>query len=283
LAPVTGTVSIEEKNIVISYEEREEEEYVVPFTASIRIEKGAHVKAGDQLTEGHVNPQDILRIKGREAAQRYLVDEIQKVYRSQGVNINDKHIEVIARRMLQKVRVDTPGDTELLPGDLVDRFTFEETNARVVAEGGEAATAQTALLGITKAALNAESWLAAASFQETTRVLTEAAINGKTDRLVGLKENVIIGRLIPAQCLTPEELQLTRPPRKELTTQVLDAGLLLDTRTEEPVAQIEPDAEIVAELERASEGEAETDAEVEGEGEAETDTEAEAEAETEVE
>jgi len=281
LAPVTGTVSIEGKNLVISYEEREEEEYVVPFTASIRIEKGAHVKAGDQLTDGHVNPQDILRIKGREATQRYLVDEIQKVYRSQGVNINDKHIEVIARRMLQKVRVDTPGDTELLPGDLVDRFTFEETNARVVAEGGEAATAQTALLGITKAALNAESWLAAASFQETTRVLTEAAINGKTDRLVGLKENVIIGRLIPAQCLSPEELELTKPPQKELTTQVLDAGLALDSRTEEPTAQIEPDAEIVAEFERAADGEPELDSE--GQGEPESEAEAEAEPESEAE
>jgi len=281
LAPVTGTVSIEGKNIVISYEEREEEEYVVPFTASIRIEKGAHVKAGDQLTEGHVNPQDILRIKGREAAQRYLVDEIQKVYRSQGVNINDKHIEVIARRMLQKVRVDTPGDTELLPGDLVDRFTFEETNARVVAEGGEAATAQTALLGITKAALNAESWLAAASFQETTRVLTEAAINGKTDRLVGLKENVIIGRLIPAQCLSPEELELTKPPQRELITQIVDAGLALDSRTEEPAAQIAPDAEIVAELERAGEGEAETDAEGEGEVAEEVEAEPETRADSE--
>jgi DNA-directed RNA polymerase subunit beta' len=279
LAPVTGTVSIEGKNLVISYEEREEEEYVVPFTASIRIEKGAHVKAGDQLTEGHVNPQDILRIKGREAAQRYLVDEIQKVYRSQGVNINDKHIEVIARRMLQKVRVDTPGDTELLPGDLVDRFTFEETNARVVAEGGEAATAQTALLGITKAALNAESWLAAASFQETTRVLTEAAINGKTDRLVGLKENVIIGRLIPAQCLSPEELELTKPPQKDLITQIVDAGLALDSRTEEPMVQIEPDAEIVADLERVSEGE--TDAEDEAEAETEVEEESEPEAEPE--
>jgi DNA-directed RNA polymerase subunit beta' len=274
LAPVTGTVSIEGKNLVISYEEREEEEYAVPFTASIRIEKGAHVKAGDQLTDGHVNPQDILRIKGREAIQRYLVDEIQKVYRSQGVSIHDKHIEVIARRMLQKVRVDDSGDTELLPGDLVDRFNFEETNARVVAEGGEAATAQTALLGITKASLNAESWLAAASFQETTRVLTEAAINGKTDRLVGLKENVIIGRLIPAQCLSPEELELTKPPRKELTIQIVDAGLALATRTEEPVAQVEPDAEIVAELERASEGEAKIDAEAETEGEGEVEVEA---------
>jgi DNA-directed RNA polymerase subunit beta' len=283
LAPVTGIVSIEGKNLVISYEEREEEEYAVPFTANIRIEKGAHVKAGDQLTDGHVNPQDILRIKGREAIQRYLVDEIQKVYRSQGVSIHDKHIEVIARRMLQKVRVDDSGDTELLPGDLVDRFNFEETNARVVAEGGEAATAQTALLGITKASLNAESWLAAASFQETTRVLTEAAINGKTDRLVGLKENVIIGRLIPAQCLSPEELELTKPPRKELTIQIVDAGLALATRTEEPLAQVEPDAEIVAELERASEDEAKIDTEDEAEGEGEGEGEVEAKTEAAVE
>ncbi len=275
LAPVTGVVSIEGKNLVISYEEREEEEYVVPFTASIRIEKGARVKAGDQLTEGHVNPQDILRIKGREAAQRYLVDEIQKVYRSQGVNINDKHIEVIARRMLQKVRVDSPGDTDLLPGDLVDRFAFEEINARVVAEGGEAATAQTALLGITKAALNADSWLAAASFQETTRVLTEAAINGKTDKLVGLKENVIIGRLIPAQTLTPEELELTKPPQKELITQIVDAGLALDTRTEEPTSRIEADAELLADFERTAEAEADAGAE---EGEEEPDADAEGEA-----
>jgi len=281
LAPVTGTVSIEGKNLVISYEEREEEEYAVPFTANIRIEKGAHVKAGDQLTDGHVNPQDILRIKGREAIQRYLVDEIQKVYRSQGVSIHDKHIEVIARRMLQKVRVDDSGDTELLPGDLVDRFTFEETNARVVAEGGEAATAQTALLGITKASLNAESWLAAASFQETTRVLTEAAINGKTDRLVGLKENVIIGRLIPAQCLSPEELESTKPPRKELTIQIVDAGLALATRTEEPLTLVEPDAEIVAELERAIEDEAKIDAEDEAEAETETEADSEPKAEPE--
>jgi DNA-directed RNA polymerase subunit beta' len=283
LAPVTGTVSIEGTNLVISYEEREEEEYVVPFTASVRIENGTHVRAGDQLTEGHVNPQDILRIKGREAAQRYLVDEIQKVYRSQGVNINDKHIEVIARRMLQKVRVDTPGDTELLPGDLVDRFTFEENNARVVAEGGEAATAQTALLGITKASLNSDSWLAAASFQETTRVLTEAGINGKTDKLVGLKENVIIGRLIPAQCLSPEELELTKPPQKELVTQIVDAGLLLDTRPEEPAAQIKPDAEIVAELERESGDQAEDETSAEGAAEDETEAEGESEPETETE
>ncbi|MBM4463504.1 MAG: DNA-directed RNA polymerase subunit beta' [Chloroflexi bacterium] len=207
LAPISGTISVEGNNIVINYEEKEEETYLVPFSTSIRVENGSRVRAGDQLTDGHVNPQDILRIKGREAASRYLVDEIQKVYRSQGVNINDKHIEVVVRRMLQKVRVDSPGDTEILPGDLVDRFTFEEINARVVAEAGEPATAQTALLGITKAALSSESFLAAASFQETTRVLTEAAIGGRMDRMLGLKENVIIGRLIPAQCLSEEELK----------------------------------------------------------------------------
>ncbi|MCX6000764.1 MAG: DNA-directed RNA polymerase subunit beta', partial [Chloroflexi bacterium] len=206
LAPVTGRVSLQGDSLAISYEEKEEEEYSAPLTATLRVETGAQVRAGDQLTQGHVNPQDILRIRGRDAVQRYLVDEIQKVYRSQGVNINDKHIEIVARRMLQKVRVESPGDTDLLPADLVDRFTFENINARVVAEAGEPATAQTALLGITKAALNSDSWLAAASFQETTRVLTEAAISGKRDMLVGLKENVIIGRLIPARCLTEEDM-----------------------------------------------------------------------------
>lgn len=211
VAPISGKVSIEGDTVVISYEEREEADYIIPFTANIRVANGSQVKAGDQLTDGNANPQDILRIRGREAVQRYLVDEIQKVYRSQGVTINEKHIEVVVRRMLQKVRVDSPGDTELLPGDLVDRFVFEDINARIVAEAGEPATAQPALLGITKAALNAESWLAAASFQETTRVLTEAAINGKVDRLVGLKENVIIGRLIPARCLGSEELQPIQP------------------------------------------------------------------------
>ena len=287
LAPVTGVVSIEGKNLVISYEEREEEEYLVPFTAGIRIEKGSHVKAGDQLTEGHVNPQDILRIKGREAAQRYLVDEIQKVYRSQGVNINDKHIEVIARRMLQRVRVDSTGDTELLPGDLVDRFTFEEINARVVAEGGEAATAQTALLGITKAALNADSWLAAASFQETTRVLTEAAINGKTDKLVGLKENVIIGRLIPAQTLTPEELEMAKPSPQDLLIQIVDAGRALGW-TDDPLGRLEPDAAMLAEFERGGEDEGaaeadEDEGEVEDEAEGGVEDEAEGGVEAEVE
>ena len=202
---VAGKVSVEEGLIAIPYEEREEREYPVPATSRIILELGAEVKAGDQLTEGLINPQDMLRIMGKDAVQRYLVDEVQKVYRSQGVNINDKHIEVITRQMLRKVRVDSPGDTELLPGELVDRFVYEDINAKVLAEGGEPATAQPVLLGITKASLNTESFLAAASFQETTRVLTEAALAGKTDKLAGLKENVIIGKLIPASCrVSPE-------------------------------------------------------------------------------
>src|SRR4030043_2207425 len=173
----------------------------MPLGSHIRIRTGDRVKAGGQLIDGSVDPQDILRIMGREAVQQYLSEEVQKVYRSQGVNINDKHIEIIVRQMLRRVRVESPGDTDLLSGDLIDRFEYESINAKILAEGGEPATAQTVLLGITRASLNTISWLAAASFQETTRVLTEAAIWGKTDRLLGLKENVIIGKLIPAQAI----------------------------------------------------------------------------------
>ncbi len=170
------------------------------------------MKAGQQLTDGSINPQDILHILGKEATQQYLVDEVQKVYRSQGVNINDKHIEVIVSRMLSKVRIDSSGDTDLVPGELIDIFRYEDINAKVLAEGGEPATAHAVLMGITRASLSTESWLAAASFQETTRVLTEAAIKGEIDRLVGLKENVIIGKLIPACYPLPAE---TPPPAVE--------------------------------------------------------------------
>src|SRR5437762_2867544 len=162
------------------------------------VADGQEVSAGDFLTDGSANPQDILRISGREAVHRYMVNEVQKVYRSQGVTINDKHIEIIVRQMLRKVRIEEAGDTELLPMELFDRFEFEEINARTIAAGGEPATAQTVLLGVTKASLSTSSFLAAASFQETTRVLTEAATMGQKDRLLGLKENVIIGKLIPA-------------------------------------------------------------------------------------
>jgi len=164
----------------------------------VLVRTGDTVQAGDALTEGSHDPDEILDVMGTRAVQLYLVNEVQKVYRNQGVPIHDKHIELIVRQMLRKVNVQEPGDTEFLPGQLVDARTFAEANERVVADGGEAATARPILMGITKASLATESWLSAASFQETTRVLTEAAINGKSDPLLGLKENVIIGKLIPA-------------------------------------------------------------------------------------
>ncbi len=206
VARFAGRISIKKKQLVIKYAEKEEREYIVPSTASIWVQNGAEVKAGQQLTDGSINPHDILRILGKDAVQQYLVDEVQKVYRSQGVNINDKHIEVITRQMLTKVRIDSAGDTDLVPDELVDKYVYEDTNAKVLAEGGEPATAHTVLLGITRASLSTDSWLAAASFQETTRILTEAAANGKVDRLIGLKENVIIGKLIPARYLKEEQL-----------------------------------------------------------------------------
>ncbi|HEX9036034.1 MAG TPA: DNA-directed RNA polymerase subunit beta' [Ktedonobacterales bacterium] len=184
--------------VTITSEDRDTREYPIPAATNITVALGEQVRAGQQLTSGLIDPQDVLRIQGREAVHLYLVKEVQRVYRSTGVYINDKHIEVIVRQMLRRVRVEEPGDTDLLPNDLVDRFQYEETNARALAEGGEPATAQTVLLGVTKASLNTSSFLAAASFQETTRVLTEAAISGATDHLRGLKENVIIGKLIPA-------------------------------------------------------------------------------------
>jgi DNA-directed RNA polymerase subunit beta' len=174
-------------------------EYPIPVNARVRVESGEYVQAGHQLTEGSLDPQDVLEILGPEACQLYLVDEVQRVYRSQGVNINDRHIEVIVRQMMRKVRVEDPGDSDLLPTELQDRWDYEELNAKLVAEGGSPATALPVLLGVTKASLSTDSFLAAASFQETTRVLTDAAIEGKTDHLRGLKENVIIGKLIPAR------------------------------------------------------------------------------------
>ncbi|MEE8372167.1 MAG: DNA-directed RNA polymerase subunit beta', partial [Dehalococcoidia bacterium] len=199
LARLGGAVEIRGDRISLVYEEKETREYVVSALTPITVHDGDQVKAGDQLTDGLIHPQDVLRVRGREALQQYLVDEVQKVYRSQGVSINDKHIETIVRQMLRKVRVDSPGDCDLLPGELVDSMVYEDMNAKVLAEGGEPATAQAVLLGITRASLNTDSFLAKASFQETTRVLTEAAVTGSSDRLTGLKENVIIGRLIPAR------------------------------------------------------------------------------------
>jgi DNA-directed RNA polymerase subunit beta' len=215
LAPISGRVEISAKAISIIWEEKEEREYHIPPTAHLLPEHGSLIKAGDPLTSGPYNPQDLLRIMGKEEVQKYFVEEVQKVYRSQGVNINDKHIEMIVRQMMRKVRIDSPGDTSQLPGELIEQATYETINAKIMDEGGEPATASSVLLGVTRASLNTESFLAAASFQETARVLTEAAVNGATDRLIALKENVIIGRLIPARLDITEEgrLMLAVEPR----------------------------------------------------------------------
>ena len=184
--------------IVTNEETGESKAYLIPYGSRIKIQDGAKLGAGDELTEGSVNPHDILKIKGLRAAQDYMLQEVQRVYRLQGVEINDKHIEVIVRQMLKKIRIEEKGDTEFLPGTMVDVLEFEEVNEQLVAEGKEPATGEQIMLGITKASLATESFLSAASFQETTKVLTEAAIKGKVDHLVGLKENVIIGKHIPA-------------------------------------------------------------------------------------
>ena len=184
--------------IVTNNETGETKAYLIPYGSRIKIVDGATLEAGDELTEGSVNPHDILKIKGVRAVQDYMLREVQRVYRLQGVEINDKHIEVIVRQMLQKVRVETNGDSEMLPGVLVDALDFEDTNEKLVEEGKEPAEGKQVLLGITKASLATNSFLSAASFQETTKVLTEAAIKGKVDPLIGMKENVIIGKLIPA-------------------------------------------------------------------------------------
>ncbi|HOP73418.1 MAG TPA: DNA-directed RNA polymerase subunit beta', partial [Thermoclostridium caenicola] len=183
---------------IVNNETGEIKTYLIPYGSTIKVMDGDYVEAGDELTEGSVNPHDILKIKGVQAVQSYLLQEVQKVYRLQGVDINDKHIEVIVRQMLRKVKIDEAGDTDMLPGSLVDMFEFERKNQEAEEKGLRPATGKRALLGITKASLATESFLSAASFQETTRVLTEAAIKGKVDPLIGLKENIIIGKLIPA-------------------------------------------------------------------------------------
>ena len=183
--------------IVTNPETGETKTYLIPYGSRIKIMDGAVLEAGDELTEGSVNPHDILKIKGVRAVQDYMLQEVQRVYRLQGVEINDKHIEVIVRQMLKKVRVENNGDSELLPGTLVDALDFDDVNERLEEEGKEPAEGKQVLLGITKAALATNSFLSAASFQETTKVLTEAAIKGKKDPLIGLKENVLIGKLLP--------------------------------------------------------------------------------------
>ena len=210
ISEITGVVSIDDthrtalRNITVTAEDGEVKIYQVPYSIGLKVTHGKTVQKGEPITDGALYPQDVLRISGVAAVQDYLVQSVQAVYRQQGVEINDKHIEVIIRQMMRKVKVEEPGDTELLTGSTVDTFEFADANAKVQAriDAGETdlqlAVATPMLLGITKAALATDSFLSAASFQETTKVLTDAAIKGKVDHLVGLKENVLIGKLIPA-------------------------------------------------------------------------------------
>ena len=201
ITEIAGTVSISDdkkrKEVTITGKDNAKT-YTISFGSKLKVKAGDYLEAGDPITEGSINPNDILQIKGPQGVYEYLISEVQKVYRNQGVDINDKHIEVIGRQMLKKVRVEDSGDTKMFPGALVDMYEFEDENKAVIAEGKRPAKGKRTLLGITKASLSTESFLSAASFQETTRVLTDAAIKGKVDPLLGLKENVIIGKLIPA-------------------------------------------------------------------------------------
>jgi DNA-directed RNA polymerase subunit beta' len=201
ITEIDGKVKIKEtkkkKEIVVTSKD-DSRTYAIPFGSKLKVKDGDIISAGDQLIEGSINPGEILAIKGPEGVYQYLISEVQKVYRNQGVDINDKHIEVIGRQMLKKVRIEDNGETDMFPGSLIDMYEFEEKNEQAVSEGKRPATGKRVLLGITKASLATDSFLSAASFQETTRVLTEAAVKGKEDNLVGLKENVIIGKLIPA-------------------------------------------------------------------------------------
>ena len=217
--------------IVTNNDTGESKAYLIPYGSRIKVQDGAVLAAGDELTEGSVNPHDILRIKGLRAVQDYMIQEVQRVYRLQGVDINDKHIEVIVRQMLKKVRVEEAGDSEFLPGTNVDRLEFEDTNASLVREGMEPAVGEQIMLGITKASLATNSFLSAASFQETTKVLTEAAIKGKVDPLIGLKENVLIGKHIPAGT----GMRKYRDIRLDSELSMDDELELEEESTEEPV------------------------------------------------
>jgi DNA-directed RNA polymerase subunit beta' len=186
------------RKVLVNNKMGDVKEYFIPKGKHVNVHEGDWVRAGEPLMDGSANPHDILDVLGPNELQKYLVDEVQDVYRLQGVTINDKHIEIIVRQMLRKVKIEDPGDTEFLPGSQVSKMVFDEENERVSAKGGQPGLGKPVLLGITKAALTTDSFISAASFQETTRVLTEAAINGRVDNLLGLKENVIVGRLIPA-------------------------------------------------------------------------------------
>jgi DNA-directed RNA polymerase subunit beta' len=230
IAEQDGVVSIEETDkalsVVITDEAGEEHRHSFPRRTRLFVASGEKISAGKQLNEGSVYPHELLAIRGRTDTEVYLVKEVQEVYKSQGVDINDKHIELIVRQMLKKVRVDQKGDTDYLPGQFVDRFEFAKVNDAIAEKGDEAAQFEDIILGITKASLNTDSFLSAASFQETTKVLTDAALEGKTDRLNGLKENVIIGKLIPAATGLKRYRRIEIEPSEPLPRAIDDVGLL---------------------------------------------------------
>jgi DNA-directed RNA polymerase subunit beta' len=230
IAEQDGVVSIEESEkaltVVITDEAGEEHRHAFPRRTRLYVSEGEKIEAGKQLNEGSLYPHELLAIRGRTETEQYLVKEVQEVYKSQGVDINDKHIELIVRQMLKKVRVDQKGDTDYLPGQFVDRYEFATANDAVIAKGGETAQYEDIILGITKASLNTDSFLSAASFQETTKVLTDASLEGKIDRLNGLKENVIIGKLIPAATGLKRYRRIEIEPSEPLPRAIDDVGLL---------------------------------------------------------
>ena len=230
-SPVAGFLVKGDDGLVVRAEDIVEREYLIPHNAKILVDNGAEIRATRSRT-GRSTRRNTSTPGARTPSSATWSKEVQKVYKSQGVTINDKHIEIIVRQMLRKVRIDQPGDVDLLPTELVDRLEFEEHNNRVLAEGGEPATAQTVLLGVTKASLNTSSFLAAASFQETTRVLTEAAINGAKDHLIGLKENVIIGKLIPAGTGAPANVAARKERERRAALEALAGEALEDLGTE---------------------------------------------------
>ena len=225
IAEFSGRIAIDDsersRRLVLTPDDGSEEiAYPVTKRARLLVQDGDHVNVGTQLVQGAVDPKKVLRILGPRATQKHLVDEVQEVYRSQGVDIHDKHIEVIVRQMLRRVTVLDSGDSHLLPGELAERGRFEDANRRAVAEGGQPASGRPELMGITKASLATDSWLSAASFQETTRVLTEASMSGRRDPLLGLKENVIIGKLIPAGTGLPRYTKVQVEPTEQAKTEL---------------------------------------------------------------
>jgi DNA-directed RNA polymerase subunit beta' len=253
-AEKSGRISREGRTVTLIHERRVEREYKVPATGRLLVEEGQQIEPGVQLVEGVLNQHHILRVRGREATQQYLLSEVQSVYRSQGVNINDKHLEVVFRKMLGKVQIAKSGDTHLLPGELVDRLALEDVNSEVIEAGGQPASAWPVLLGITKAALNTESFLSAASFQHTIKILSAAAVEGKEDPLLGLKENVILGRLIPAgtgyRGNGPESGE---PAIESYENIVLQASVVEEVEGNGADAEEEAESEIKAEAEKEPE------------------------------